>query len=206
MKINLNKIKTHLLTVPDNNINYLYESINNKLNVNIHYGILHENRSLGCALGKFLIFYKISENEPFLFLEDDCVITKNFQNEILIPDDADAVYLGISEWGMKNNEGKLGNFDIQPVLNYNLYKISGMMSTHAILYISERYINAIKNFFKQFKFDGACDYLITSLHKNYNIYTVPDPFFYQAGIHKDTTNISLNYIIDKYKNNVISVI
>ena len=44
------------------------------------------------------IFKNSFVDPPFIVFEDDCAI-KNFQPEIEIPDDADAVYLGVSSWG-----------------------------------------------------------------------------------------------------------
>ena len=66
-----------------------------------------------------------------------CVI-KNFRPEIEIPDDADAVYLGISSWGRMN--GHSGPYLQYEHVKDDLYKVSNMLSGHAILYLTEEYV------------------------------------------------------------------
>ena len=57
------------------------------------------NSLAGCSLSHYNALNEI--DPPFIVFEDDCVI-KNFQPKIEIPDDADAVYLGVSSWGRMN--------------------------------------------------------------------------------------------------------
>ena len=54
----------------------------------------------GCSLSHFNSLNEI--DPPFIIFEDDCRI-KNFQPIINVPDDSDAVYLGISSWGRMNS-------------------------------------------------------------------------------------------------------
>jgi len=67
-----------------------------------------------------------------LVLEDDALATEAFVPVIEVPNDTDAVYLGISH-GNKN----------QAIvdLNNGWYRIFGMLAAHAVLYVSERYKN-----------------------------------------------------------------
>ncbi len=61
--------------------------------------IRHEaGRIIGCARSHYEILSKDIE-PPFIILEDDCAINKKFKPEVEIPDDVDALYLGISHWG-----------------------------------------------------------------------------------------------------------
>ena len=61
--------------------------------------VFPEAHLAGCSLSHFTALDEV--DPPFIVFEDDCVV-KNFKPEIEIPDDADAVYLGISSWGRMN--------------------------------------------------------------------------------------------------------
>lgn len=68
-------------------------------------------------------------NEPFLLLEDDCGPMSGIDTVIEVPDDADAVYVGVSDAVVTD----LGGADSQCV------RIRGMASgAHAILYTNKR--------------------------------------------------------------------
>ncbi len=54
----------------------------------------------GCSLSHYNALEEV--DPPFIVFEDDCKI-KNFRADIEIPDDSDAVYLGISSWGRMNS-------------------------------------------------------------------------------------------------------
>ena len=92
----------------------------------------------GCAISHV---YALEEVEPpFLLIEDDC-LPKDFVDEIEFPDDADAVYLGISSWGrMNSHSGPCVQH--REVEGYpHLVRIYNMLSTHAILYLNPDYID-----------------------------------------------------------------
>ena len=60
--------------------------------------IEHEKgRVVGCARSHHHILS--SYCPPFIILEDDCTLNSDFDGFIDVPDNADAVYLGISHWG-----------------------------------------------------------------------------------------------------------
>ena len=75
---------------------------------------------------------------PFILFEDDCEI-KNFRPIIEVPDDADAVYLGISSWGRMN--GHSGPNVQYEKVEGDLYRIYNMLSGHAILYLNKEYVD-----------------------------------------------------------------
>ena len=64
---------------------------------------------------------------PFVLFEDDCVV-KNFRTEIEVPDDADAVYLGISSWGRMN--GHSGPFVQYDKVDDNLLRVYNLSLIH----------------------------------------------------------------------------
>jgi hypothetical protein len=131
---------------------------------------------------------------PMLVFEDDA-FPYMFVNEIDIPDNADAVWLGYSRWGAviegRPNETKEG-FLYNEVPGYpHLSKVSGCLTAHAILFISNRFVKDIqktvrlsikkskdKNIFTFF------DWTVANLQHNYNIYALNIPAFCQNDINK----------------------
>lgn len=70
------------------------------------------------------------DTAPVLILEDDAQVTDAFTPVITIPDNTDAVYLGISH----------GNRSQSVVDTHDgWYRVFGMLAAHAVLYVSERY-------------------------------------------------------------------
>jgi len=143
----------------------------------------------GCAKSHFNIFKDI--NQPTIILEDDCVI-RNDSYIINIPDDADALYLGLSHWGFLNNESKLKNFNYKKHEEFqDIYIIDGMLASHAILYISPEYIDMAKRIAKWSSDNNHhIDQGFALMQKYFNVYALKKPIFYQ---HSNTqaTNITL---------------
>ena len=54
----------------------------------------------GCSLSHYNALQEVEP--PFIVFEDDCKV-KNFRSVVDVPDDAEAVYLGISSWGRMNS-------------------------------------------------------------------------------------------------------
>ena len=136
---------------------------------------------VGCAQSHI----DILENEPetpLLILEDDAKFIPEWYNPIIenIPDDTDAIYLGISHGDGRYFAKDIGN---------NLAKIKGVFATHAILHITERYEKAVVDIAKDFvynkqtPFDLGC----ASIQHHYNVITTHLPLFYQAD-ERDSAN------------------
>ena len=129
---------------------------------------------VGCAQSHI----DILENEPevpLLILEDDAKFVPEWYSPIIdgIPEDADAIYLGVSHGDGRYFAQDIGN---------NLAKIKGVFATHAILYLTEKYKKAVVDIAKEFvynmhtPFDLGC----ASIQGDYNVYTPHLPYFYQA--------------------------
>lgn len=146
----------------------------------------------GCATSHFNILKDISE--PTLILEDDCVIASG-ETVFEVPDDADAVYLGLSNWGYLNSVSKLKNFKYNRHKVFtNVYKVDGMLATHAILYISKDYIDMSKKVAKwSSDNDSHVDQGLALIQKYFNVYALSSPVFYQHS-NTDATNIKLKGI------------
>jgi len=112
---------------------------------------------------------------PGLILEDDVEVTDLFPHDgvIEVPDDADAVYLGISHGD--------GNYKAVEV-GKGLCKISKMLSAHAILYTSDKYITEVLNSVPDAMYsqNKPFDVFTYQLQEKFNVYAFTTPLFYQA--------------------------
>jgi hypothetical protein len=151
--------------------------------------ISHEKGTIvGCARSH----HKILQSKPavpFIIIEDDCVNTEDFISEIDVLDDSDAIYLGISKWGRYLNWSG-------PYIHYsftekeNIVKIYNMLSTHAILYTSQEYVDVCSRASKYFGYEieDHVDIAFAEIQKFYNVYAFNKPFFYQSDYNQDVTS------------------
>ena len=140
-------------------------------------GVVHPtgNRA-GCSMAQHNALHEFEP--PFIILEDDAT-PLNFNPIITIPDDADAVYLGISSWGRMN--GHSGPFVQYENIDDNLHRVYNMLGTHAILYLNEEYISVCKKIaYHHHDINEHVDIGFTDVQKYYNVYAFDDPLFYQT--------------------------
>jgi hypothetical protein len=115
---------------------------------------------------------------PFIIMEDDCKI-KNFIENIEIPENSDAIYLGISSWGRMNSHS--GPFVQYEKISDKLFKIYNMLGAHAILYLNEEYVSLCKKIaFQAYETSEHQDIGFAEVQKYYNVYAFNDPLFYQT--------------------------
>jgi hypothetical protein len=140
-------------------------------------GELNTNAPVGLAYAEAKVLE--SASSPFLLLEDD-VVASTFTNIIELPDDADGVYLGTSNWALQGKKTthylKYKKTDF-----HGIYKISNMMSAHAILYLSDEFLKSnleacIKSQSPPFE---PIDVHFARNQKKFNIYCVDAPLFVQ---------------------------
>lgn len=130
----------------------------------------------GCAASHLSIMK--DKKPPFIILEDDCII-KSFIPEINVPEDADALYLGISSWGRLDSQS--GEYVLTSLVNQGFLRVYNMLSTHAMLFLSERYVStceAIADY--SMNLPAHLDVGYAEVHKFYNIYAFDDPMFFQT--------------------------
>jgi len=137
-----------------------------------------ENGRVGLSKSQLLA---LSQTEaPFIVLEDDAD-PKHFKPVIEIPDDADAVYLGNSQWGlMQSYTGFYLKY--KKVKGYkDVYRIYNMLSSHAILYLSQEYISACKRTTRYcaYEYPMPMDVPFAMIQRFYNVYTTDKPLFIQ---------------------------
>lgn len=147
-------------------------------NVNRLPAIKHEaGRIIGCARSHYEILK--TQKAPFIILEDDCSLNKEFDPEVELPDDADALYLGISHWGRYLNHSG-------PYVHYQRYsdeivRVYNMLATHAICYISDTYTDVCKRiaYHCGYEVENHLDIGFAEVHKLYNVYSFDEPVFRQ---------------------------
>jgi hypothetical protein len=137
--------------------------------------------------------------EPILFLQDNINITEAFANIIKIPNDSDCVYLGLSKCcSGPSYSPTVPWIDIQ---GDTLVKITDMLSTHAFLVTSEKWLHELLKTMQD-TLDKSINYDIPIAHKmkDYNIYGFKKPMFYQdatVGGQQGPTKITFSDIEDK---------
>lgn len=140
--------------------------------------IRHEaGRIIGCARSHYEILKNIEP--PFIILEDDCAINRKFKSIVEIPDNADALYLGISHWG--RYIGHSGPFVHTTKVNNEIVRVHNMLATHAILYQSKEYVDICRRvaYHHGYEIEDHLDIGFAEIHKFYNVYSFDEPIFRQ---------------------------
>ena len=134
------------------------------------------NSLAGCSLSHYNALNEI--DPPFIVFEDDCVV-KNFNPIIEIPDNTDAVYLGVSSWGRMNAHS--GPFVQYEKVDENLVRVYNMLGAHAILYLNQEYVSLCSRI-AQNGYDIADhqDIGFAEIQRYFNVYAFNDPMFYQT--------------------------
>jgi hypothetical protein len=118
--------------------------------------------------------------EPVLFLEDDVMSTDVYTNTIEVPTDADSVYIGLS-----NYYSSFGSRPTVPWIDINndkLVQITDMLSLHAFVIMSERWIHVLLACMNDVLKDPiSWDIPVARKLKEYAVYGFKQPLFYQYG-------------------------
>lgn len=153
---------------------------------------------VGCATSHQAILEQLKDQPaPFIILEDDASLAK-IQKEIDVPDNADAVYLGNSRFGLFDNYGQLKvsaeRFDDK------LYRVYNMLGAHAILYLNNSYPDFLAKAIP-FNIDikDNQDKVRASTMRYFNVYALDTPIFYQEGKHEKVTRVKMSKLnlVDK---------
>lgn len=167
------------------------------------------NSVLGCGLSMHEAVSTAKTKLPCLVMEDDAKLNEDFfRDEIEVPDDTDAIYLGISHWGMSEGgaSSTLNGINIDFIRD-DLVKINSMCSLHAVVYITERYtkaaLTAIKERNKMNSTSGYTgnvghvDIGTALIQKDFNVVAPVNPYFYQdCPRNRIFTEVPLNYRIE----------
>jgi GR25 family glycosyltransferase involved in LPS biosynthesis len=144
-------------------------------------GSLSHHPSVGCALShQSLLSFLLEEGieTPFLILEDDAMISKDFSPILDIPDNSDAVYLGLT------TSGRMWNYTVLDMVankvNDEYYQIYNMLAAHAILYTNIDYVRFLSKAIKlAIELEGHQDIVRATTMKYFNVYAKNNPIFFQ---------------------------
>lgn len=160
--------------------------------------IKHEaGRIIGCARSHYEILK--SQKPPFIILEDDCSLNREFVSELELPSDADGLYLGISHWGRYLNHS--GPYVHYEKLNDDIVRVYNMLATHAILYLSDSYVDICKRiaYHCGYEIENHLDIGFAEIHKFYNVYSFDEPMFRQYEWSAVTTGKLSSVSYDRQK-------
>jgi GR25 family glycosyltransferase involved in LPS biosynthesis len=195
MKIDIREIPTYYINLDDHvekrkSTEKVLDSLGFK-DVTRVPGVLNANSRLGCTLAhsKALETALESSKGPFLVLEDD-ILVRNKSTVFDVPDTADALYLGISRWGLYNGKGHR-QISVEKH-DDSIYRLYNMLSGHAILYFNEDYAKLLLKSYKFYELTSDVqDKANAELMKYYEVYGLTNPVFYQEGINEKETNFAL---------------
>lgn len=117
---------------------------------------------------------------PFIILEDDAD-PHSFKAVIDVPEDADAVYLGNSQWGLQSSHAGF-YLKYKKVKDYpEILRIYNMLSSHAILYLTQDYVDICKRTTRYCaeEYPMPMDVPFAMIQRFFNVYAVNDPLFIQ---------------------------
>lgn len=156
-------------------------------------GVYEGNSKIGCAKAHLTAVRKIEP--PFIVLEEDAKF--EYENTTInMPSDTDALYLGVSSWGRRKEVS--GPFLKYDKVDDNTYRIYNMLGTHAILYMTPRFVQASVEILKEAIREGShIDNLYADkLQRSYNVYSLNEPLFYQTSqAFEDTRKPLIEYEI-----------
>jgi len=112
-----------------------------------------------------------SSAQQVLILEDDC-LPHNYRKVLEVPDDSDVVYLGI-------HSSEHAKQRVSP----EVWKVSGMVGAHAILYLTQRgkdFLLEAAQLTRDEKF--GFDVSLGKLQHKVNTYALNSPIWYQKDI------------------------
>jgi hypothetical protein len=189
--INLKEVQIYLINLEEDHErrNAIYEWCSRLgfLNPIIVPGIRSTPHSIGLSEAhRNAIELGIESRKPFIVMEDDAF--PNYEDEsyiITIPEDAEAVYLGASRYGVDYDNPHThkdpGALFHQVNPDELIFRVFNTLTTHAILYIDKEYsLSAMDVALKSFTTDvRPVDLAFASyLLQNHKVYFLK-PFFYQ---------------------------
>jgi hypothetical protein len=157
--------------------------------------IKHETgRMIGCARSHYYVLSNLKS--PAIILEDDCALNRDFDGFVEIPENADALYLGISHWGRYLNHS--GPYVHTSKTENECLRVYNMLATHAILYLSQEYINMCSKISRYYGYviNNHLDIGFAENQKYFNVYALDEPLLRQYEWSAVTTGKLSEHSID----------
>jgi hypothetical protein len=211
MKINIKDIQV-IFICPDSNEKYSKRRIHtiqllNRLGIkNVKmYKSSTDNYPLCLSKANINILQENLNDTPLLILEDDIEITRWFHEEIEYPEETDAFYLGFSRSGGSKTDNIYDGESIIVKKDWKYIKILNMLTTHAILYVSKRYKQAVIDILSSVNTSYYTDVLISRIQGQYNVYGYYYPFFYQSSALDNSMHVEMftNFSFNDEKKRIV---
>jgi hypothetical protein len=117
--------------------------------------------------------------KPFIMLEDDVSLSKPLDT-LDVPDDADLLYVGISNCSMNDHQFHYANYYTSVPEYPGIVRIKHMLSTHGIMVCSALGAAVIqRTMLEVFLSDKPWDIPLALIQPYYNIYAMREPMVYQ---------------------------
>lgn len=125
---------------------------------------------------------RIKPFQPFVLLEDDIKKYRDFPDKIIIPENSDILYIGLSSWGMTDaNLGSNGTICVSNVESYpDIVKVYNMLSTHGFIICSMVGLLTLqKCLFEDFYRNRGYDMALAHIQPHINAYALRKPLVHQ---------------------------
>ena len=140
---------------------------------------------VGCSISHAAVLKKIIDENiyPAIVLEDDLDVF-NFRKIVECPEDADALYLGMSKmsYDVDREEGAPKVLRISEKSS-EFHRVHNMLARHAIVHMNKDYDQEAVEWMEKFISDPetyvAGDATLTRLLPKYKVYALNSPLFYQ---------------------------
>jgi hypothetical protein len=159
------------------------------LNLALVEGVRASPGRVGCALSHLRALRAHPGPAPLLVLEDDVRLTEDFSPRLRFPADADALYLGTSNFGAIEAVDYTGftNLVLADDVDDQWVRVFNLLGAHAILYLSERFRAAAMEAIVESLADRdwAHDRGMARIQSRFQVYALRRAMFYQAADVQD---------------------
>ena len=155
-------------------------------------GIIHEDPKIGCARSHHKVLSDSNIKTGFLVCEDDIKYTLCGMWEYDVPDDADALYLGCSQWARHLNFA--GPYLHYRKVNEHVVRVYNMLGGHAIIILTDSYREHLSRLaqYSGYQHGYHMDVAYAETQRYYNVYALNQPFFKQTGYNEKVTSCKIS--------------
>ena len=208
MKINLNTIKIYFLTVDTNGArkHHILEEFKGsditEINPILNIG---KNKSGTTGFSKMIDLALRQQKrylpfQPFILFEDDCSKYREFPNELVIPDNTDILYIGLSKCGTHKDTTWAQQVYMTEIDN-DLVRVYNMLASHAIMVCSASGALALQKAILESYFMGnPWDIFIAGIQPDYNVYALKNPLVYQDAAFGGAEEMTKFQLLDPIQN------